>query len=361
MLVNDINDVFIQKAQKIHNYKYDYSLVKCKNSKTKIQITCPTHGIFEQVPYCHLIGQGCPRCCGKNKTTETFISEALQIHRNKYDYSLVNYLNATTKVIIICPVHGQFLQSPHMHLRNINCPQCSITYRKSSKQFIEDAKIIHKDKYDYSLVNYVNNVEKVIIVCKIHGEFNQSPASHLNGAGCPICSSILKGKNRRKSNENFIKEASIKHNNKYDYSLVNYVTTNIKVKIICPDHGIFEQMANSHLQSSGCPICKESKGEKEIRNILTENNVEYEINKRFENCSYIRTLPFDFYLPYYNVCIEYDGIQHFELNSFFTNQIEFENQQKRDKIKNQYCYENGIKLIRIKYDENIRYKLKELL
>lgn len=298
----------------------------------------------------------------RNKTTEEFINQAKRIHGNKYDYSLTNYINAITKVIIICPKHGEFLQSPHMHLRNINCPKCSVTYRKSTNQFINEAIKTHGNKYDYSLVEYINNASKIKIICNDHGEFHQTPQSHIsNRSGCPICGDIVNGNRHKKKRDQFINEAKDIHENKYDYSLSKYINGRIKIEIICPIHGTFTQTPNSHLRGSGCPICKESKGEKQIRKLLENKNIEYVCGKTFTNCKHIRKLPFDFYLPKHNALIEFDGIQHFQLNEFFTSKTEFENLQKRDKIKTQFCNDHNINLIRIKYDEIAEDKLNIFL
>jgi len=159
----------------------------------------------------------------------------------------------------------------------------------------------------------------------------------------------------------FIKKGKSAHDNKYDYSLVDYKKSHDFIDIICPKHGVFKQKAYSHLQGIGCPKCNESKGEKIIREILEKNNINIITQKTFNSCLYKRNLKFDFYLPNYNLCIEYDGIQHYKPNDFFGGNIEFEKTQKRDKIKNNYCKENNIKLIRIKYNENILDKLNVII
>jgi hypothetical protein len=163
-------------------------LVDYKNTYTKIKIICPVHGIFEQRTSNHLRGQGCKQCGGTKKlTTEEFIKKAKTIHGDKYDYNLVDYKNTYTKVKIICPIHGVFKQKPSDHLRNNGCPECSGTKKLTTKEFIEKAKAVHGDKYDYSLVKYKNTKTKVKIICPIHNTFEQRPNSHLKGFGCPEC------------------------------------------------------------------------------------------------------------------------------------------------------------------------------
>jgi uncharacterized protein YggL (DUF469 family) len=231
--------------------KYDYSKVDYVNAKTKICIICPVHGEFWQIPNKHLLGHGCPECGGnKLLTTEQFIEKAQKVHGMKYDYSKVDYVNAKTKICIICPVHGEFYQAPSHHLEGCGCPKCCIEKKKkTTEQFIKEAIEKHGYKYDYSKVEYIDANTKVCIICPEHGEFYQAPIKHLLGHGCPEC-----GENK-KTTEQFIKEAIEKHGNKYDYSKVDYVNNKTKVCIICPEHGEFWQDPNSHLSGCGCPKC----------------------------------------------------------------------------------------------------------
>ena len=149
------------------------------------------------------------------------------------------------------------------------------------------------------------------------------------------------------------------HKNKYDYSLVEYINNKTKVKIICPIHGIFEQKPDAHLYC-GCKYCQESRGERKIRTILKKLKINYIMQKKFSDCKNKRELPFDFYLPDFNICIEYDGIQHFKSIEYFGGINGFEQTVNNDKIKTNYCKENNIQLIRIKYNENIEEKFKFL-
>lgn len=190
----------------------------------------------------------------KRKTAEEFIVEAKAIHGDKYDYSKLNYLNTDTKVTITCSIHGDFEQRPSDHLKTHGCRKCgrtSVNLFSSTENFIEKAKLIHNTKYDYSKVNYINNMSKVTIVCPIHGNFEQTPNGHLRGYGCVIC-----GLNFPVSTqEEFIEKSRVVHNNKYDYSKVKYYRSKSKVTIICPEHGEFLQTPNNHLCGNGCPCC----------------------------------------------------------------------------------------------------------
>jgi hypothetical protein len=185
------NEQFMLDAKKIHGDRYDYSLVEYIKTKTKVKIICSEHGEFEQTPDKHLQGRGCPKCVGKNKTTPDFIAEAKMVHGNLYDYSETSYFNARIKIKIGCIKHGIFEQSPHEHLSGCGCPKCTGKYSPTTAEFIIKAKKIHGNLYGYSEVNYINSTIKIEIICPFHGIFKQSPAEHLEGCGCPKCSSKI--------------------------------------------------------------------------------------------------------------------------------------------------------------------------
>lgn len=347
---------FIQIASKIHNNRYDYSLVEYKNNKTKIKIICNEHGIFEARPDNHINSKsGCPKCANNILyTKEEFIEKSNKKHNNKYDYSKVEYKTAHKKIIITCPEHGDFLQKPSRHLSGDGCSKCSGNYPYTNEEFIEKANKIHKNKYDYSLTNYINNQTKIKIICSKHGLFEQMPYSHLQGFKCSQCYN----EDRLYNTQRFIELSKLKHGNFYDYSLVKYEHSSKKVEIICPEHGIFEQNAGAHIRGVGCPVCKSSKGEKEIRLFLENQNINFTTQHIFENCKDERYLPFDFYLPDYKICIEYDGLQHFKPIDYFGGEKTLQIMKSHDKIKTNFCLENNIKLLRIKYNENILEKLQ---
>lgn len=266
--MNDKTKEFIEKANKIHGDKYDYSKVNYINCDTKIIIYCKTHNFeFEQIPYSHVNKKAkCPKCAideranCRRKTLEQFINEAKIIHGSTYDYSKTTYINDHTKVIIICQKHGNFLQQPTCHLKGNGCKKCATEqYAKERtftlNEFIERANIIHDFKYNYEKVKYFDSQTKVIIICNVHGEFIQLPNGHLQGRGCKKCGRFTTGTHLRKSKDDFIIEANNIHKNKYKYDLVKYVTCKIPVIIICPEHGKFEQTPSDHLSSRGCNEC----------------------------------------------------------------------------------------------------------
>ena len=226
---------------------------------------------------------------------EKFIEKAQKIHGNNYNYDEAIYKNMHFKILIICnKCNNKFMQEPNNHIRDKNgCPECNGGHKLTTNKFIEKAKNIHGDKYDYSLVNYINNNDKVTIICKKHNTFLQSPTTHLSGAGCSKC--------------------------------------------------------------------KSSRGEQIIINFLKKNNIDFVFQKKFKNCKSKRLLPYDFYLPDKNICIEFDGIQHFKPIKKFGGKLSLSERQKNDEIKNLYCKKNNIKLIRIKYDQNVNKILCEKL
>jgi hypothetical protein len=349
---------FIEKAMQIHGDRYDYSLVEYVDLQTKVRIICDIHGVYETAPNVHLYTKAnCQKCailiCAESvrKTNDEFITAAKKVHHERYDYSLVDYKHHAKKVSIICNKHGIFSQKPIEHKSGNGCPKCryDTIKEKTSKTldaFIEDAKQVHGDRYDYSLVDYDNHKTKVKIICTIHGVFEQQPNNHLSGQNCPSCVGGV-----RSTKEEFITKSIKKQGNLYDYSKVEYVNGTTKVKITCIAHGIFEQTPTKHLQGQGCPKCKFSKGEKEVMKVLNKYGIIYEHEKSFDGCVSEKKLRFDFYLPEKNMCIEYDGEQHFNPNKNFGKEKGFEEGQMRDAIKNQYCIDNGIDLLRIKYTD----------
>ena len=248
--------ILVNRFKKIHDNKYDYSHVDYINSKSKVQIICKQHGMFEQAPHKHLIGQMCPQCSlikrsnKRKKNIDEVINDFKNIHGDKYDYSKIDYINTHSKVIIICKIHGDFKQSPSGHRSGQECPKCKGGVSINQDEVIGNFKNVHGNKYNYSKVDYINTHFKVIIICKIHGEFKQSPSTHKQGSGCPKCYGNIK-----KNNTEVINEFKNIYGNKYDYSQVNYISTHSKVKIICKKHGVFEQSPAMHKSGRNCPKC----------------------------------------------------------------------------------------------------------
>ena len=242
-----------------------------------------------------------------------------------------------------------FEQTAISHLRML-APELNMNL----EYFIKKSTEKWGNKYDYSLVNYVKSDKKVKIIFN-DIIYEQTPSRHLYGAPEKI---FLK-----KTNEQFINESNIVHDNKFSYDKVEYVKNQIKVIITCPIHGDFKQTPLSHLQGNGCNNCTESKGEKVIAKYLDKNNISYYRQHKFDDCKNIFQLPFDFYIPKIRTVIEFDGIQHFQPVEHFGGLKAYDRLKINDNIKNDYCEDNYIELIRIGYNQfnNINEILKNYI
>ncbi len=254
---------FIQRAREVHGDRYDYSKVLYVAARTKIAIVCPEHGEFEQTPANHTTGHGCHECGGnKPLTRDRFLERANKAHKGRYDYSRVEFKNVENKIEIICPVHGPFRQRLLSHLKGFGCDRCGrINVAKklshSHDRFLDDAWQAHGDRYDYSQVEYVNALTKVTIICPDHGPFRQKPANHIRDVGCPKCGDERAAAQRVGTTQEFVQEARGVHGDRYDYSKVEYKTSHEKVEIICAEHGSFWQSPVNHVRGNkaGCPGC----------------------------------------------------------------------------------------------------------
>jgi hypothetical protein len=356
--MSEKTNLFIKKAQKVHNYKYDYSKCEYVTAKTKMCIICPIHGEFWQSSDKHLKGQGCPYCANKkiNKsrqiTTEMFIQRSKEKYGNNFSYEKCEVKNMHEKIIITCNLHGDFEITPSSHLKKYGgCKKClqinnQKKYQKNIEQFIEESKNVHSNKYDYSKVKYVNNHTKVCIICPKHGEFWQTPSKHISrGDGCPICRYEVVAQKNKLSKEEFIAKAQQIHQNKYDYSKVEYKSYDEQICIICPIHGEFWQTPDSHLQGSGCQKCSYSisKCENEIIEYITPI-IPIEIRNR----TILKPKELDIYIPSKQIAIEYNGLRwHSE---------EFNKDKLYHLNKTLECNNKGIKLLQIFEDEFIEHK-----
>lgn len=357
---------FIEKAIQVHGLRYDYSNVDYKNGRSKVLIGCLTHGLFQQQAREHLRGRGCGECNGtiKSKMTLTeFIDRACRIHGNKYNYEKVQYTNCNVKVVISCQEHGDFLQTPSSHLSGRGCLKCSAI---NTERFISRAMEIHGNKYDYSQSVYKHSLHKITVVCPTHGKFTQTASHHLEGRGCKLCAIRQSAVTQALSLSQFIKRAKEIHGDRYSYDDIEYKNAKSKIIIGCKKHGSFEMRAYTHLEGQGCPTCKKSKGELKIENWLRKNGIVYETQKKFEGCIGKKySLRFDFYLPDSNTCIEYDGPQHHFVTTFFTKDLalakqKFLENKVYDGIKNAFCKKNNIRLIRLYKDHIHRSSDTEL-
>jgi len=340
-------ETFIEKANKTHNGKYDYSKVEYKGSLEKVCIICPEHGEFWQTPSSHVRGRGCPLCGNGRKglkrlTIDEFINKSNEIHGCKYDYSNVEYVNTETPIRIICPIHGEFEMTPNAHLYGKQgCPKCA-GRNLTQEEVIERFKSVHGDEYDYSNVVFSKIGEKVDIICKKHGLFKQTPSKHILGHGCPICAVENRAMKRELTTEEFIRKAREVHGDKYDYSSTEYKGTYNNVNIICRKHGMFAQRANDHLNGHGCPKCGNIQPiwENEINDyIVKELGIDTVMHDRK---AIGNGMEIDIYVPSLHIGIECDGLK-------------WHSEEYKDKNyhleKTNECLKNGIRLIHIFEDE----------
>tara|TARA_B110000285_G_scaffold139174_1_gene155748 strand:+ start:49 stop:1500 length:1452 start_codon:yes stop_codon:yes gene_type:complete len=343
-------DKFIEDAKKIHGDKYNYSKVDYKSAREPVTIICKKHDEFSQTPNGHLSKEaGCRKCSTNTnaikatKSTTQFIEDAKKIHGETYDYSKVDYKSAREPVTIICKKHDEFSQTPNGHLsKKRGCRRCGIKKITNTKEFIEEAKKIHGETYDYSKVEYKISMEPVTLICKTHGDFQIRPNGHINKYGCFKCGHNMK----IFSTNEFIEEAQQIHGDTYDYSKVVYSKMTGKVKIICRNcNEEFEQTASNHItHRQGCS-CFKKKTETKLHDALKQ--IYSTIIKEFKKswCKNKRYLPFDFCIPELKIIIELDGKQHFCDINFFPQP--FIERHERDVYKEKCANENGYHTIRI--------------
>jgi len=280
---------------------------------------------------------------------EIIIDKANKAHDYKYDYSLItSYTGVMDKYNIICPKHGVWNATLDNHItKNSGCPKCK-GFNHSYEEKINRANKIHDCKYDYSLITNIKFTDNYDIICKTCKHiFNNSWSNHIHKKqGCPKCNPCGR---KKRTIPSLMKQIN-NLNTGYEYNwetYKGYFDGNFEIK--CPKHGWFTQQISNHLSGQRCPKCKQSKGENEIEKFLIENNITYEAQKTFPGCKNKRMLPFDFFIPSKNLCIEYDGELHSKPVDFFGGDISLKKTQENDQIKNKFCKENNIPLIRISY------------
>lgn len=297
----------IKEAKKVHGDKYDYSRFVYVNQNTEAIIGCPIHGWFKQKPKLHILrGHGCPECgrfVGKGKdsknykgkkhiyyNTESFKEKLKEIYGEKYDLSKVEYKNSHEKVILICPIHGEFKKAPCKLLKGQGCQKCNKKNARekivdSIDKCIDDFNKVHHGLYDYSHVEYINNSTNVMITCRKHGDFPCTPANHKKGRGCPICKA---------------------EHNVYEEKLYYFLKTFIDEKEI-------------------------------IRQYRTEWLTE---NKSL-----------DFFIPKYNIAIEHQGSQHYYKMRYENDtNCKLERRINNDKIKYDECIKNNVYIFYFTYE-----------
>ncbi|WGH28578.1 hypothetical protein 13VV501A_gene0082 [Vibrio phage 13VV501A] len=186
-------EAFIAKARAVHGDRYDYSKSEYALEHQPVIITCQKHGDFELEPIFHLGGRGCTECASRKRVTkEDFIRRSRMAHGFKYRYHKSQFMTVGHLTTITCPEHGDFQKTASSHMQGVGCPQCKrLPSYMYTEDFVEQARTVHGDKYDYSQTFYVDPYYAMTIICPIHGEFKQRPTGHLNGVGCPDCTPNL--------------------------------------------------------------------------------------------------------------------------------------------------------------------------
>ena len=369
-------DKFVKK----YGNKYDYSYVidnKRYNSNDTIKINCKKHGVYEQKIKNHLAKCGCPGC-GKEKmsiSNKLEISEVeerlLNVCGGKLSYNIKEYINTNTPIKLTRLKCGNTFKRDLNALKtNNSCPFCNGKQRNRSyttEEFIKIASKIHDNKYDYSKSIYTKSDKKLCIIChekdkfgNEHGEFFVTPHSHIgvSKTGCPKCS----GKYKKTTND-FIIESNQLHDFHYDYSKVKYINAKTKVCIICPEHGEFWQSPNDHLSGCGCPVCKESKCEKQIKKLLKNNDINFIPQYK---PTWLCNMSLDFFIPDKNIAIEVQGLQHFKAIKYWGGQESYLKVIERDYKKKALCEKNNVKLVyyselKIDLPNNIVKNISDLL
>lgn len=354
---------FLTEAKIVHGDKYDYSMVtEYVNSTTPVTIICKTCGRpFPQTPKSHLIGHGCIYCANNTQlTTEEFIRRAKEVWGDRYTYEKSVYTTIKAKIIVTCPIHGDFSTIAYDFLKGHGCSDCGIDIikqkrRKKQEDFIADCKAVHGDRYDYSQTIYRGKRQKVTIICREHGPFEQWPTNHLNGEGCKWCKRDMQKDLFSMGCEEFISKARAVHGDKYDYSQVVYINNKTNVTVICPEHGPFEVMPQDHIQKkNGCPKCQTSKGETVIHVWLDAHGIKHDWHKPIRTPMAIgkrkKFVP-DFYIESANLMIEYNGEQHYRSKKEWGGEKQLQWQQARDAALREYCQQEGIRLLEIPYTD----------
>ncbi len=327
---------FLERAREKHGYKYEYPNLPDNVTSNQIIDVEYDGVIYKQKVVKHILLGRCPEKNTKKRTQQEYLDACVKMWGDKYDYSLVEYKGSNKKVKIIYD-DIVFEQNAQSHINGLAPEE-----HMNRDFFIKKSIDKWGDKYDYSQVEYKDCKTKVKILYK--GEvYEQTPYNHLISAPEKVY--------RKKTKEQFIAESQILYDNKYSYDKVNYLSNQMKVMITCPIHGDFEQKPLIHLQGRGCSLCNDSAGETEIVKFLNKYKINFERHKKFKGCKNGLELSFDFYIPSIRTCIEFQGKQHFEPLEDFGGAETYQMLKVNNKIKEEYCEDNYINLIRIKYDQ----------
>ena len=359
---------FTVEAAAVHGDRYDYSAFVYVNATTAGDILCREHGFFQLSANSHVSGgRGCPTCAGlraphirlKFLTVDAFVNLATAVHGDRYDYSKVTGFDSRT-IPIVCGHHGQFEQGVHAHLRGSGCMPCAWASRTlTTEEFVSRARELNGDRYDYSKSVYTQSQQPITITCKRHGDYITTPNEHLSGINCVACYQDT----RCLTTEVFVERSRAVHGDRYDYSLSVYTKIQEPIVITCRTHGDFTTWPIRHFLGNGCGRCSTSRGEDQIARLLERAGIKFVHEWKDHGCMDKGPLRFDFMLPELRTLIEFDGRQHFEPSTFGSKTLDpqaaLDNIQRRDAIKNVWAAENGWRMVRVRYDENVQERLTQ--
>ena len=327
----------------------DLPIEDYKGSKVKIKHKCKNGHIYEQTPTHNLSGIGCHFCNGGIKyTPSNYINEC---KKRKLDLPIEDYIDSNTKIKHRCKNGHIYEQRPSSHLRGNGCRYCANNVKKTTEEYIRECK---ERGYDLPVENYQGDSIAIKHKCN-HGHiYKQTPNAHLRGEGCSECRYTKFRFNTDTSYSSFCKKENL------DIPVSKYKNQLTKIIYKCP-HGHFYKQSPSQHKYYGCSVCKESHGEKFIRVYLDKRNIKYEAQKRFNDLKDRAYLSYDFYLPEYNILIEYQGKQHYENNGFFGGEEQFKKQQYHDRLKKEYAKKNHYKLLELHYSLDTQDKVDKYL
>lgn len=357
-----------EEVKKIfENIGYKLLSESYKNTTTHIRIECDKGHISEYYIFKNFLsGSRCLECSGKKPYTIEQVQKIFDDRECKLLNTEYNNIKSQLKYQCKCGnISSIFLND--FKVRIYLCDKCSKKpHHYTTETFIERCQTLYGDKYDYSLVDYKDKNVKVKIICREHGEFEQTPGNHIVSNGCKPCSTQIKRKAHQFDKNRFIVNSQKVHGETYNYDKVDYINNSTKVLITCNKHGDFLQTPDKHWSGQGCLKCKSSKGENIIRTYLQNNSIkfieQYTFPKqKYHTYKYFYKCKYDFYLPDKNTVIEYQGEQHYKFSKHIHGTIDkFNHRIFLDNIKKNFCIDHDINFIEIKYNENIISILNEL-